>query len=309
MKHITVMLKEAVEYMAPVSGGVYLDATLGGGGHAEAILEASSPAGRLIGLDQDDTAIEEAGRRLQRFGDRVIIVRENFRHMAGVLRQLQIEKIDGILMDLGLSSFQLESEERGFSFRSPAQLDMRMDRRGQLTAADIVATASKEDLVRILRLYGEEQEAGRIAGAIIRARQEGPIGSAVDLAEIISRAVSPPRRRGRIHPATKSFQALRIAVNVELESLTEALDSGIDLLRTGGRMVAISFHSLEDRIVKQRYREWAVGCICSPRIPVCICGHQPQARLLNRKPVLPSSEEVSANPRSRSAKLRAIERL
>ena len=309
MKHITVMLKEAVEYMAPVSGGVYLDATLGGGGHAEAILETSSPAGRLIGLDQDDTAIEEAGRRLKRFGDRVIIVRENFRYMAGVLRQLQIEKIDGILMDLGLSSFQLESEERGFSFRSPAQLDMRMDRRGQLTAADIVATASKEDLVRILRLYGEEQEAGRIAGAIIRARQEGPIRSAVDLAEIISRAVSPPRRRGRIHPATKSFQALRIAVNVELESLTEALDSGIDLLRTGGRMVAISFHSLEDRIVKQRYREWTVGCICSPRIPVCICGHQPQARLLNRKPVLPSSEEVSANPRSRSAKLRAVERL
>jgi 16S rRNA (cytosine1402-N4)-methyltransferase len=309
MKHITVMLKEAVEHVAPVSGGIYLDATLGGGGHAEAILEASSPKGRLIGLDQDDTAIEESGRRLKRFGDRVIIIRENFRHMAGVLRQLQIEKVDGILMDLGLSSFQLESEERAFSFKSPAPLDMRMDRRGQLTAADIVATASKDDLVRILRLYGEEHEASRIAGAIIKSRQEGVIRSAADLAEVISRAVSPSRRRGRIHPATKSFQALRIVVNVELESLTEALDSGIHLLRTGGRMVAISFHSLEDRIVKHRYREWTVGCICSPRIPICICGHKPLARLINKKPILPSVEEISANPRSRSAKLRAIERV
>lgn len=309
MEHIPVLLDEVIELLSPHSGGIYLDATLGGGGHAEAILEASAPDGRLIGLDQDEIAIRLAGRRLERFGGRYTILRENFRNMAVAIRALQLESLDGILMDVGLSSYQIDDMERGFSFASPAALDMRMDRRQPLKAADLVAEAPEEELLYILRSYGEEREAGRIVRAIARARRVKPIVSGLELADIISGAVSPVRRHGRIHPATKTFQALRIAVNDELDSLKDALESGLHLLNPGGRMAVISFHSLEDRIVKHRFREWAAGCICSREIPVCICGREPLVRLLTRKPVVPSEEETASNPRARSARLRVVERI
>lgn len=308
-KHLPVMPREVVESLGCKSGGIYVDGTVGGGGHAALILEASAPEGRVIGIDRDDDALRAAGDFLKDSHDRVTLVKANFRDMREVLEGLGIKEVDGVLLDLGVSSFQLESPERGFSFRFDARLDMRMDRSRKTSAYELVNGLPEEDLAGIFREYGEEREARRIARAIVRQREKRPVETTGALAVLVAEAI--PRRfqaRG-IHPATRVFQALRIAVNEELESLKGGLSAGFEALGKGGRMTVISFHSLEDRIVKEAFRGYATGCICPPRVPICVCGRRPRARLLKRKPITPSEEEVRSNPRSRSAKLRAVEKL
>ncbi|NPA89964.1 MAG: 16S rRNA (cytosine(1402)-N(4))-methyltransferase RsmH [Chloroflexi bacterium] len=304
-RHEPVMVKEVIEYLQPRSGGTYIDATVGGGGHAEAILKASEPEGRLLGLDADPGAIERTHRRLHRLGHRVKLVHAHFDRLEDIATREGFVPADGVLMDLGISSDQLEEGERGFSFLRPGPLDMRMDPSLPRTAADLVNTLPEEELARLIHTYGEERYARRIARAIVQAR---PLYTTTELADLIARVV--PRRRGqRLHPATRTFQALRIAVNDELGALERALPQAIRVLRPGGRLVVITFHSLEDRIVKQFFRREAQDCICPPRQPVCTCGHKAQVRILTRKPVTPSPEEVARNPRARSAKLRAVEKL
>ncbi len=308
-KHLPVMPREVVECLGCKSGGIYVDGTVGGGGHAALILAASAPEGRVIGIDRDDDALRAAGDFLKDFHDRVTLVKANFRDMGEVLEGLGVKGVDGVLLDLGVSSFQLESPERGFSFRFDSRLDMRMDRSRKTSAYELVNGLPEEDLVRIFREYGEEREARRIARAIVRQREKRAVETTGALAILVAETI--PRRfqaRG-IHPATRVFQALRIAVNEELESLKGGLSAGFEALVEGGRMAVISFHSLEDRIVKEAFRGYATGCICPPRVPICVCGRKPRARLLKRKPITPSEEEVRSNPRSRSAKLRAVEKL
>lgn len=307
--HKSVMAAEVLEYLEPRPGSICLDGTLGGGGHAAMILKASGPDGRLIGLDRDEDALKAAGGFLRQFGERATLVHEDFRDLKAVLERLGIEKIDGMVLDVGVSSYQLESPERGFSFMRDAILDMRMDRSRGVTARDLVNTLDVEELTRIFREYGEEREARRIARAIERRRGEKPVETTGELAEIVAAAV-PVRFRARsIHPATRVFQALRIAVNDELEGLKQGIADGFDVLASGGRMVVISFHSLEDRIVKNAFRGFATGCICPPRAPKCMCGRTPEARLLTKKAVKPSLQEVETNPRARSARLRAVMKL
>jgi 16S rRNA (cytosine1402-N4)-methyltransferase len=284
-----------------------VDGTLGGGGHAEQILIQSSPDGELLGLDRDDEAIGAAQNRLSRFGDRLIVRQTSFTAAKKVLSELGWQSVDGVILDLGVSSHQLESNARGFSFRGRGRLDMRMDRRQPLDASQIVNTFSAAELERIFREYGEEPQARRIAAAIIAARATKPIEVSEELAQIVSRAKGSRRRDH--HPATQVFQALRIAVNQELEELQRFLEEGYDLLAATGRMVIISFHSLEDRLVKNAFRKWNRECVCPPRIPSCVCGWSRKARLLTPRPVVPSASEISANPRARSAKLRAVERI
>lgn len=291
----------------PRPGRVYVDGTLGGGGHAELILERSAPDGVLIGLDKDPEGVAVSMERLKKFGSRAILMHADFRNMRGVMQELGYAEADGVLLDLGMSWFQIRSAARGFSFMSKGPLDMRMDPAQRKTAADIVNTYSREELARLIREYGEDRRAGRIAQAIIRARTERPITTAEGLAEIIEKA-SPPGPR-RIHPATRTFQALRIAVNDELGALAQGLASGIELLKAGGRIAVISFHSLEDRIVKRVFAEGMRTCVCPPRMPVCRCGRRPVLRSVIRKPILPSAGEIEANPAARSAKLRAAEKL
>jgi 16S rRNA (cytosine1402-N4)-methyltransferase len=307
LEHTTVLLREAVDLLAPRLGGVYLDGTLGGGGHAEEVLRRTAPDGTLIGLDQDSDAIERAGRRLAAYGNRVTLRQANFRNAARVLAGLGIDTVDGVLLDLGVSWFHLRSPERGFSFLADGPLDMRMNREGAVTAQDLVNTLPRRELARILREYGEEQKANAIAKAIERARERGPITTTAQLAQIVS-GVFPPFPR-RIHPATLTFQALRIAVNDELEALKEGLDGMIGLLRPGGRIAVIAFHSLEDRIVKQSFAGHAKPCVCPPRLPVCRCGKVADLKVLTKRPVTASAEEVDLNPAARSAKLRAAEKL
>lgn len=307
--HQPVMPEEVVRFLACKPGGIYVDGTLGGGGHAFEILKKTAPDGRLIGIDRDSDALVESERRLRPFGDRPTLVKGNFADMAEILSDLDIRCVNGILLDLGVSSHQLDTAERGFSFNSDAPLDMRMDRSRGLAARDLVNTLPERELKKIFRDYGEEAMAGRIARAIASKRREAPIERTRELAGIILDAVPPPQRRLGIHPATKVFQALRIAVNDELTSLHRAVQEGVDLLGEGGRMVVISFHSLEDRIVKNHFRSLEKGCICPPGFPHCTCGRKPRLKVLTRKPVLPGPEEVEANPRSRSAKLRAAERI
>lgn len=302
------LLREAVELLQPRPGGVYLDGTLGGGGHAGELLRRSGPDGVVVGLDQDAEALRRSGERLAGFGPRVILRQENFRRMAEVLEELGITAVDGILLDLGLSWFHLRAAERGFSFQADGPLDMRMDARGGTTAADLVNGLPRRELVRVLREYGEETKADAIAKAIEQARSRGPITSTVQLAEIISR-VFPPYPPRRTHPATRTFQALRIAVNDELGALRDALEQAAPLLRPGGRIAVISFHSLEDRMVKQAFATQARPCVCPPRLPVCRCGKRPELRVVTRRPVTAGEEEVARNPAARSAKLRAAERL
>lgn len=311
VQHRTVLLTEAVEYLGCRPGGLYVDCTLGGGGHAAAVLAASAPNGRLIGLDQDEVALGRAGRRLaaEVAEGRARLVRSNFSELLEVLADLGLAEVDGVLFDLGVSSFQLDEAERGFSYQADAPLDMRMDRRVRVTAADLVNEASEEELTRIIREYGEERWAGRIAAMIATRRREGPLRTTGELVEVIKAAIPAAARREGPHPAKRTFQALRIAVNDELGVLERGLAAGIAALRPGGRLVAISFHSLEDRAVKRALAEAAKGCVCPPKAPVCICGHTPQVRLLTRHPVEPSPAEVTGNPRARSAKLRAAERL
>lgn len=308
VQHFTVLQRETVDLLQPRPAGVYVDGTLGGGGHSDELLRRSSPDGRVIGLDQDEGACVRAAERLAGFGGRIEIRQANFRNVAEVLADLGIDAIDGGVLDLGVSWFHLRTPERGFSFQSDGPLDMRMDQRAARTAADLVNTLSRQELTAILREYGEEQKAALIAKAIEKARARGPITTTMQLAEIVA-SVFPPYPPRRIHPATQTFQALRIAVNDELGALREGLDSMIRLLKPGGRLAVISFHSLEDRIVKQTFVEHAKACICPPKLPVCRCGKQADLRVVTKRPVTATDEECAANPASRSAKLRAAERI
>ena len=306
--HQPVLPAETLALLAPRRGGLYLDGTLGGGGHARLILQASAPDGRLIGLDRDPAAIERLGELLARFGERLILRQANFSAADEVLRELGIAGVDGILLDLGVSSFQLDETARGFSFRGDAPLDMRMDPTQGMTAAEVVNGAEAEELKRIFREYGEERWAGRIARRIVQLRQQNPIATTRQLAELVREAVPGGMVPGRIHPATRVFQALRIHVNGELEHLARGLARGVELLNPGGRLVVISFHSLEDRLVKIFFQQESRGCICPPRLPVCSCGHVPRLEPLTKKAIRAGEDEVAANPRARSAILRAVRR-
>ncbi|SFU57892.1 16S rRNA (cytosine(1402)-N(4))-methyltransferase RsmH [Alicyclobacillus macrosporangiidus] len=307
--HVSVLLEETVDGLAPRGGGRYVDCTLGGGGHAQRILDASAPSGRLLALDQDETAIAHAGERLRPYGDRVILVRENFRYVRRCVEEARFGLVDGVVFDLGVSSPQFDEAERGFSYRWDAVLDMRMDRRQALTAADLVNGASEEELARIFFEYGEEKFSRRVARAIVRRRETGRIETTGELAELVREAIPAPARRSGPHPARRVFQALRIAVNDELGALQEGLEGAFSVLAPGGRLAVITFHSLEDRLVKRRFAEWCQGCVCPPDFPVCTCGRTAEARLVTRKPIVPSEAEVAGNPRARSAKLRILERL
>jgi 16S rRNA (cytosine1402-N4)-methyltransferase len=306
--HLSVMPEESLRLLGCSREGVYVDGTLGGGGHTAEILRAN-PANRVIGIDRDIDALNAAGEFLKPFGDRVTFVRDDFRNLKKAVEELGAYPVDGVILDVGVSSHQLDSAERGFSFRMDAPLDMRMDTRQAETAASLVNRLGEEELEHIFREFGEESFARRIARFIVERRARRPIETTGDLVEIVLSAIPMKFHGKRIHPATKVFQALRIAVNDELESLKQGLTGGMGVLRPGGRMVVISFHSLEDRIVKNAFREASTGCVCPPKFPVCVCGHKPAARLLTRKAVTASQEELDSNPRARSAKLRAVEML
>lgn len=304
--HTPVLLREVLEGLIVRPGGVYIDGTLGAGGHAEAILAASAPDGRLLGLDRDPQAVTRATARLEPYGERAVLLHASYVELGTLARERGFFPVEGVLFDLGFSSLQVAAAERGFAFRLAGPLDMRFDPAAAgPTAADLVNTLPEAELADLLWRYGEESRSRRIAQAIVAAR---PLESTGELAEIVAAAVGHPRGR-RIHPATRVFQALRIAVNRELESLEAVLPQAVEVLRPGGRLAIITFHSLEDRIVKRFFRQEARGCICPPEVPICTCGHQPALRLVNRKPLRPSAEELAANPRSRSAKLRVAEKL
>ncbi|MBU2026983.1 MAG: 16S rRNA (cytosine(1402)-N(4))-methyltransferase RsmH [Proteobacteria bacterium] len=307
--HKPVMVGEVVASLRCRAGTIYVDGTVGGGGHAEAILENTAPDGLLIGIDADGDAIREAGIRLASFGDRKILVKGNFADMETILAGMNIGKVDGILLDLGVSSHQLDTADRGFSFTLDAPLDMRMDRSLGISACDLIHTLSADELERIIREYGEERMAGRIARAIAESRNLSPLRTTADLAGAVVRALPGRRGPARIHPATRTFQALRIAVNDELANLYRATAFGVERLKEGGRFSVISFHSLEDRIVKNAFRAGEKGCLCPPDLPVCACGRKPTLKVLTRKPVVPGEEEIRENPRARSAKLRTAERI
>lgn len=302
------MPEEVLQYLAPRSGGVYLDGTLGGAGHARLVLEATAES-RLIGLDRDPAALAKAQEVLAPFDGRASLHHCTFAEATEVLAELGVGGLDGMLLDLGVSSHQLDTAERGFSFQQEAPLDMRMDTTRGITAAEVVNTAPVEELELIFKDYGEERFARRIARRIETVRVERAIETTLELAELVKSAVPRPRGPQRIHPATRVFQALRIHVNGELDQVREGVAAAIDLLNPGGRLVVISFHSLEDRIVKHLFRDEAKGCICPPRFPICQCGREPRLKLLTRKGVRASDEELSVNPRSRSAVLRAAERI
>lgn len=309
--HRPVLLEESLSFLALRPGSRVVDGTVGGGGHAEAILQAIAPSGRLIGLDVDAEALAASAARLARFGDRVHLERASFRELGRVLEEQGMSRVDGVLLDLGVSSRQLDAPDRGFRFAEESAdvtaLDMRMDTRSPRTAAQLLAEASQAELEHWFRAYGELPGARRLAEAIVAARREAPLRTVRDLLRVIERARVGGGRRH--HPATLVFQALRIAVNDELEALREGLDAAIEALAPGGRLVVIAYHSLEDRIVKQRLRAEAQGCVCPPRQPVCTCGHVPRLRLLTRRAVQASEAERRTNPRARSARLRAAERL
>ena len=309
--HLPVLVEEVLEMLAPASGSLHIDATLGGGGHTERILEAANPDGRLLGLDADPAAIARVEARLRpRFGDRLVLRQANFRELDLVAPAAGFGAVDGCLFDLGLSSFQLADRERGFGFRAGGPLDMRFDPSRGVPAAEFLATLDVAELTALFRRYGDEPKAGRIARAIVDARRVAPIASAEELAALIERVLPPnPRLPRRTHPATRVFQALRIAVNEELEALEAGLHAALDLLRPGGRLVVLSYHSLEDRIIKRFFQAERRGCVCPPEVPVCVCGRNPRLRLINRRSLTPSTAEIVANPRARSARLRAAERL
>ena len=306
-EHLSVMPEEVLRWLQPHENGIYLDGTTGGGGHSRLILEFA-PGCRLVGLDRDPAALQKAAEVLSPFGDRVSLQHATFDQADSVLQQLGIDRLDGMLLDLGVSSHQLDTPERGFSFRHDAPLDMRMNPQVGETAADIVNQADEAELLRIFFEYGEERFSRRIVRKIIAQRSEEPITRTAQLAQLVRSAVPGGNKPSRIHPATRVFQALRIQVNAELEQVKNGVAAGIDLLKPGGRLVVISFHSLEDRIVKRLFRERAAGCICPPRLPVCLCNKQPEVKLLTRKGIRASDAEIEVNNRSRSAILRAVER-
>ena len=302
--HKPVLLKEVLSALSIQPGGRYIDCTLGGGGHAMAIIQASAPGGQLLGIDADPEAIRAAAINLSRYTDSVLLVNDNFVNIDTICHHYDFYPVHGILLDLGLSSMQLFDDPRGFSFQYDAALDMRFNPKQEITAADIVNNYSEVDLAQLIRKYGEEPHSYKIARRIVQSR---PVNTTTQLAAIVADAVGG--RKGRIHPATRTFQALRIAVNEELEHLEETLDKAIDLLGIGGRLVVISYHSLEDRIVKQFLAKESRDCICPPSIPVCQCKHVASFRLINKKVITPSEAELDENPRSRSARMRIAERI
>ena len=303
--HVPVLLHQTIDGLNIDPDGVYVDCTAGGGGHSSAIAEKLSDKGRLISLDRDPDAVKAATERLSEFGNAMVIHR-NYSELDKVLDELDIDAVDGILMDLGVSSQQLDEESRGFSYHSDAPLDMRMSQTG-MSAADIVNTFDEQQLAKIIFEYGEEKFSRRIASNIIRARETAPIETTLQLADLIRESVPQKARRDK-NPCKKTFQAIRIAVNGEFDHLSEGLDKAFEALKPGGRLAVITFHSLEDRIVKQRFAGWCKGCICPPDFPQCVCGRKPQGKLVNRKPIEADEKELESNNRSRSAKLRIIER-
>ncbi len=307
--HIPILRDTVVSLLAPQRGGTFVDGTLGGGGHAEAVLERLPEDGRLYGIDRDSAAIEAASLRLTRFGEAFTAIRGNFFDMKRLLAGQGVMEADGILLDLGVSSHQLDTPERGFSYHEDAPLDMRMDPSAPLSAYDVVNGYPAEALARIIREYGEERYAMRVADAIVREREKAPLDSTVSLADIVKHAMPAPARREQQHPARRTFQALRIEVNGELAGLSDALTDAHDLLRSGGVLAVITFHSLEDRIVKQAFKTFENPCTCDPRAPICTCGKKPTARMLTKKPIVAGEAELKENPRARSAKLRAIQKL
>lgn len=305
--HVSVLVPEVMALLSPGPGKRFLDGTLGGGGHSEQILIDSSPDGQVLGLDRDDEALSAAGERLRRFEGRWITRQASFADAREVLGDIGWQRVDGAILDLGVSSHQIDSAERGFSFRSDVALDMRMDRRQSLDAREVVNSYPAEELARIFRDYGEEPRARRLAQAIVSERRSRPFERTGELAWLIE--LIKGRGRREHHPATQVFQALRIAVNGELDHLERFLEAGYEILEPAGRMAIISFHSLEDRMVKTAFRKWSRACLCPPRVLRCQCGWSQKVKLLTKKPVVPSSGEIEANPRARSAKLRAVERI
>ena len=306
--HKSVLLQECIDALAIRPDGIYLDGTLGGAGHSLQIAKRLT-TGRLIGVDRDETALCAAKQRLADYVARVTLVHANFSELTHILQELQISGVDGMLFDLGVSSPQLDEAERGFSYMADAPLDMRMDRSEHLTAADVVNHWPQEELRRILYAYGEERYAPQIAAAIVRRRQERPIETTLELADVIRSAMPPQALREKQHPAKRSFQAIRIAVNDELGAIERLMKDAVACLNKGGRLAVITFHSLEDRIVKNAMQEAARGCTCPPEFPVCVCGKKPSVRILTRKPIVSGERELAENPRARSAKLRVAEKL
>lgn len=307
-KHTSVLLEETIDNLHIKPNGIYVDGTLGGGGHSYQIASHLTGVGRLIGIDQDGDAIEAAGKRLEPFADRITLIRNNYCNAREALKQIGIDKVDGIVLDLGVSSFQLDNVERGFSYKYDTALDMRMDTRQSLSAKEIVNEYSEMELFRVIKDYGEEQFAKNIAKHIVNARKDKPIETTGELNEIIKAAIPAKMRATGGHPSKKTFQAIRIECNRELEVLRDSLDDLIDMLNPEGRICIITFHSLEDRIVKSAFRKNENPCTCPPDFPVCICGQVSKGRVVSRKPILPSEEETAANKRSKSAKLRVFER-
>ena len=308
-KHKSVLLEETIQNLKVKPDGIYVDGTLGGGGHALEVCRQLSAKGSLIGIDQDDAAIDAAGNRLREFQDRVTIIRSNYCNMKKELNRHGITSVDGIVLDLGVSSYQLDNAQRGFTYREDVPLDMRMDQRNSRTAKDIVNTYSEQELFRIIRDYGEDRFAKNIAKNICAARMEKPVETTGELTEIIKKSIPAKMRMTGGHPAKKTFQAIRIELNQELEVLKNSLDDMIDLLNDEGRICVITFHSLEDRIVKTIFRRNENPCTCPPDFPVCVCGKKSKGKVITRKPILPSEEDLEENTRSKSAKLRVFERM
>lgn len=306
--HVSVLLEETIEELHIRPDGIYVDGTLGGGGHAYQVCKRLSDKGRFIGIDQDADAILAAGKRLEEFGDKVIIIRSNYCNMRSELHKIGVDKVDGIVLDLGVSSYQLDAAERGFTYREDAPLDMRMDQRQARTAKDIVNGYSEMELFRVIRDYGEDKFAKNIAKHIVAAREKKPIETTGELTEIIKAAIPAKVRMNGGHPAKKTFQAIRIELNQELEVLKNSLDDMIDMLNPGGRICIITFHSLEDRIVKTIFKTNENPCTCPSNFPVCVCGKIPKGRAAIKKPIVPGEEELEMNKRSKSAKLRVFER-
>lgn len=306
--HYSVLLEETIEQLHIKADGIYLDGTLGGGGHAEAVLQRLAEGGHLFGVDQDEAAVQAASERLKPYGTKVTILRENYRNAVAVLRGRGIDGLDGIVLDLGVSSYQFDTAERGFSYRYDTALDMRMDRRSALSAKEIVNGYSESELFHMIKDYGEEPFAKNIAKHIVREREKKEITTTFELNEIIKNAIPAKMRQGGGHPSKRTYQALRIECNHELEVLKDSLDEMIGFLRPGGRLCIITFHSLEDRIVKNAFRTGENPCICPPEFPVCVCGRVSKGNVITKKPVLPSKEEQERNNRSKSAKLRVFER-
>ena len=307
-EHRSVLLEETIDGLHIIPDGMYVDGTLGGGGHSYEICRRLGDKGSIIGIDQDAAAIEAAGIRLKDFGEKVTIVRSNYRDMKSKLHELGIDKVDGIILDLGVSSYQLDTAERGFSYRADAPLDMRMDTRQQITARDIVNDYGEEELYRVIRDYGEDKFARNIAKHIVMERGKHPIETTGELTEIVRRAIPMKYQKRSGHPAKRTFQAIRIELNRELEVLRDSLDDMIELLNPGGRLCIITFHSLEDRIVKSAFKKNENPCTCPPDFPVCVCGKVSKGSIVTRKPILPGEEEMELNSRSKSAKLRIFER-